>query len=328
MSTDYMIKTSDTAAGASLTPEVTQADTIRSKMSVDNLVESSSDSPDITSALILAPPSTPKSTKEEPSSPTVKTPDTVMTDLAEPDASGDESLDDGEDVPDSQREFLCMNDEHTRCMTGQYTKDLSRKVISDHFGRNKACTRDVTDWPLFCRKHYQRATYNKTKWQIRKVQLILRQFEVIEKQFPGTTYDIAFKKSEEARLNHYSRQVAAGAKNDQAEKSVHPKIGKHFEAPIDVLRELDQWLGFNKTYAEVKKIVDVILQMLEEKETEQVPSIEFLPKLPGKTPSPKKTPAKARTPKSPKSPKSPAKSPKTPTRVSNKGSVKKTSAKA
>lgn len=81
MSTDYMIKTPDTAAGATFTPEVTQADTIRNKMSVDNLVESPSDSPDITSALILAPPSTPKSTKEEPSSPTVKTPDTVMTDL-------------------------------------------------------------------------------------------------------------------------------------------------------------------------------------------------------------------------------------------------------
>jgi hypothetical protein len=209
-------------------------------------------------------------------------------------------------------------------MTGQYTKDLSRKVISDHFGRNKACTRDVTDWPLFCRKHYQRATYNKKKWQIRKVQLILRQFDVIEKEFPGTTYDIAFKKSEEARLNTYSRQVAAGIQQPDAAKRVKPKEGKHFEAPIDVLRELDQWVGFDKTHNEVQKIVDVILQMLEDKETEQVPSIEFLPKLPGKVVSPKKTPAMTRTPKSPESPKSP----KTPSRLSNKGSVKKTLAKA
>jgi hypothetical protein len=166
----------------------------------------------------------------------------------EPEASGDEAVDDGEDVPDSEREFICMNDEHTRCMTGQYTKDLSRKVISDHFGRNKACTRDITDWPLFCRKHYQRATYNKKKWQIRKVQLILRQFDVIEKQFPGTTYDIAFKKSEEARLNSYSRSVAAGMKQDDAMDKVAPKEGKHFEAPIDVLRELDQYVGTGKSH--------------------------------------------------------------------------------
>jgi hypothetical protein len=215
----------------------------------------------------------------------------------------------GPNVPDSQREFVCVNDEHTRCQTGQYTKDLSRKVISDHFGRNKACTRYITEWPLFCRKHYQRATYNKTTWQIRKVQLILRQFDIIEDEFPGTTYDVTLKKSEEARLNQYSRQVASGQTNDAAEKSVTPVSGKHFEAPIEVLRELDQWLGRGKSYDEVKDIVDVISQMLESKECEQVPAIEFLPQLPGKTVSPKK-------------------SPKSPWRVSNHGSVKKTNQKA
>ncbi|RMZ70968.1 hypothetical protein GMOD_00008638 [Pyrenophora seminiperda CCB06] len=52
--------------------------------------------------------------------------------------------------------------------------------------------------------------------------------------------------------------------------STAPVVGKHFEAPIDILRELDQWLGRAKTYKDVKKVVDVILQMLEEKECEQV----------------------------------------------------------
>jgi hypothetical protein len=242
------------------------------------------------------------------------------------------ALDDAaEDVPDAQRGFICFNDEHTRCKTGQYTKDLSRKVISDHFGRNKACTRDITDWPLFCRKHYQRATYNKAKWQVRKINLILRQFDIIEKDFPGTTYDVALKKSEEARLNQFSRQVASGVDKETAAEKVAPAAGKAFEAPIDVLRELDLSIGRGKTYDEAKLIVDMILQMLEEQETEQVPSIEFLPRIPGKvkTPSPKKkTPAiRATTPKSPKIPKTP-KSPKTPTRVSNKGGVKKTLQKA
>lgn len=228
------------------------------------------------------------------------------------DVSPEETVD--EDVPDDQREFICVNDEYTRCHTGQYTKDLSRKVISDHFGRNKACTRDITEWPLFCRKHYQRATYNKEKWQIRKIQLILRQLKVIERQFPGTTYNVALKKSEETRLNQYSRHIASGLTSAAARNRVAPAKGKHFEAPIDVLRELDQWLGKGKTHGEVKEIVDVILQMLEGKESEQVPAIEFLPQLPGKVAPSKKTPVKGRAT--------------TAGRVSKKGGVKKTDKKA
>jgi hypothetical protein len=78
MSIDYMIKTPDAAAGASYMAEVTQADNIRSAMSVDNLLAGSTDAPDITSAIVLALPSTPKSTEEETSSPITNTPDTVM----------------------------------------------------------------------------------------------------------------------------------------------------------------------------------------------------------------------------------------------------------
>lgn len=225
---------------------------------------------------------------------------------------------------------MCVNDPFTRCVTGQYTKELSRKVISDHFGRNKTCTRDILSWPLFCRKHYQRATYNKTAWQLRKIQLILQQFDHIDSQYPGTTYNIQFKKSEESRLNVYSRQVASGISNADAEKNVTPGAGNQFEAPIDVLRELDQWVGKGKTLAAVKQIVDVISQMLEERDTEAIPAIEFLPMLPGKVP---KTPPKAgagkspTTPKRGKTPKTP-KSPGTPSRVSAKGCVKKTSSKA
>ncbi|KAJ4371469.1 hypothetical protein N0V83_004686 [Neocucurbitaria cava] len=313
----------------------------------------SPDTPDVTAgAHELVRPSTPVNPttllKDE-----VLSPDTAMSDIDEPAdagkiiegvadraegakcgqdlAEGDEGAGDVMDIDDADREFVCMNDEWTPCKTGQHTMDLARKVISDHFGRNKACTRDIQDWPLFCRKHYQRATYDKEKWQLRKMALVIRQFDVIEKQFPGTTYDINFKKSEENRLNQYSRHVAAGMANTEAEKKVAPGAGKHFEAPIDVLRELDQWLGKGKSCAEVKNVADVILQMLEEKETEQVPAIEFLPQLPGKLYTPKKTPVKSRVSKSPRTPKTPKtpqsskmpKTPKTPTRVSTKGSIKK-----
>ncbi len=174
------------------------------------------------------------------------------------------------------REFTCMNDEFAECKTGQYTLDLSRKVISDHFGRNKACTRLIADWPLFCRKHYQRATYNGGLWQMRKVTLILRQFDVIEAQIPGVTYTVALKKSEEQRLNVYSRKVASGATPKEAAMAVQAEPGKHFEAPIDVLRELQFRLGPNKTMAECQETTSIIHEMLQTGETAQVPAIEFL----------------------------------------------------
>jgi hypothetical protein len=299
-------------------PEPTKVDVVREAMSVGILLTPASKN-------TPACPSTPehdRSIKSE-SSPT----DTPMRDLtaaADDDDAEMEAIEEDDDNDDDiEREFTCVNDEYTRCRTGQYTKDLSRKVISDHFGRNKACTRDITDWPLFCRKHYQRATYNKALWQIRKLNLILRQFNIINRQFPGTTYDIVLKKSEESRLNEYSRKIAAGLAAADAAAAVAPRPAKHFEAPIDVLRELDQYLGRSKSVKDARDAVDVILQMLHEKETEQVPAIEFLPQLLTVTPSPKKA-SRTQTPKKA----SKTQTPKRASSVSARGSVKKTGQKA
>ncbi|KAH6633281.1 hypothetical protein C7974DRAFT_309058 [Boeremia exigua] len=301
---------------------------IRDAMSLANLLTESAppkpSSPELAADVpAIAPPSTPErsfpTSQLDPISPA----DTVMSEPSAETDDGEQVITDAIDDDSVEREFVCMNDEYSKCRTGQYTLALSRKVISDHFGRNKACTRDLTDWPLFCRKHYQRATYNKELWQIRKVKLILRQFDVIEAEFPGTTYDITLKKSEEDRLNEYSRKVAGGMSSEAAAAAVAPVTGKAFEAPIDVLRELDQYIGKNKAEQNAKDAMDVILQMLQGHETDQVPSIEFLPKLPGKVSTPRKLPAKTRVAKSPS--KSPSKaSPRTSTR----GSVKKTNQKA
>ena len=296
-----------------------QLDRVRDTMSFSNiLTPPAAATPGVTAdAPALAPPSTPTKAGTPQKEEKIESPDTIMSDIAVTEGTDG----DAEDVPDSEREFICKNDETSRCLTGQYTKELSRKVISDHFGRNKACTRDITDWPLFCRKHYQRATYNKELWQIRKLNLIHRQFGIIEQQFPGTTYDIHFKKSEEARLNDYSRKVAAGWSEEDAANTVAPVAGKHFEAPVKILRELDLDLGKNKTIDQVKLVIEQILQMITDKATDQVPSIEFLPNLPGKVASPKKLP-KTPSPKKPRVPKTPS-SKGTPGRVSAKGSVKK-----
>jgi hypothetical protein len=325
-------------------------DRVRDTMSLSNILTPSasaaprSAAPDITAdAPVLAAPEVTADAPvpASPSTPTksataankveeTSSPDVVMSEAAGDTASDpndfpeDDAEAEAEDVPDSEREFICKNDETSRCITGQYTKGLSRKVISDHFGRNKACTRDITDWPLFCRKHYQRATYNKQLWQIRKLNLIFRQFDVIEAQFPGTTYDIHFKKSEEARLNEYSRKVASGWSEDAAAKAVAAVQGKHFEAPIEILRELDLDLGKKKSIDEVKEVAEKILKQITDEATLQVPAIEFLPNLPGKTASPKKSTKVPKTPSPKKSRAKKTSTPKgTPGRVSTKGSVKK-----
>jgi hypothetical protein len=333
-----------TMTDTTVTPRV---DRVRDTMSFSNILTSSASAPcpfatpdvtangpiltapEVTSNVpVLASPSTPAKSAtavnkvEETSSPDIVMAEAIDT-TEDPDDSPEDDAD-GEDVPDSEREFICKNDETSRCITGQYTKELSRKVISDHFGRNKACTRDITNWPLFCRKHYQRATYNKQLWQIRKLNLIFRQFDVIEAQFPGTTYDIHFKKSEEARLNEYSRKVASGWSEEAAAKAVAAVQGKHFEAPIEILRELDLDLGKKKTIDEVKEVAEKILKQITDEATLQVPAIEFLPNLPGKTASPKKSTKAPKTPSPKKSPAMKTPTPKgTPGRVSTKGSVKK-----
>lgn len=107
-----------------------------------------------------------------------------------------------------EREFICAYNDTSPCTTGQYTLNISRKTIPDHFGRNKDCTRAIGKWPLFYRKHYQRITYHRALWQARKLELIDDQLDTIERQYPGIFYKIQLKKSEEKRLADFARATA------------------------------------------------------------------------------------------------------------------------
>jgi hypothetical protein len=316
------------------TAEDPQTDRVRETMSFSNILSSpsapsaSTDNIDVTmDAPILAPPLTPTKNgsahKEETQSPATGTETSDLTPIEAADLFAEDT---GKDLPDEERGFICMNDESSRCLTGQYSQELSRKVISDHFGRNKACTREITDWPLFCRKHYQRATYNKSLWQIRKLDLIFRQFDVIEADFPGTTYTIALKKSEHDRLGEYCKKVMGGMSHEDAAELFKPTTGKHFEAPIEILREIYPDMGANRTIDEVKNVVEKIHQQITDGATDQVPSVEFLPNLRGVVGSPKKAP-KTPSPKKGSTAKT-STSKGTPGRLSAKGSVKKPAQKA
>lgn len=246
--------------------------------------------------------------------------DTAATPPTDRDASLDSKADKEVSDPNAPREFECMFTDEA-CNTKQVTLNLSRKVISNHFGRNKACTRRITEWPLFCRKHYQRATYQPDTWQLRKITLIERQFQTIERTDPGTTYTVSLKKSEMDRLNTFARATDSGLSAPEAGKLVAPNPDvKSFQAPIDVLRELQYELGSGKTYTQVLHILSVIFSMVKKNETQQVPSIEFLPEFPSLKP------VKAKAPAAPKKTKTP-KAKGTGGRVSSKGAVQKPVAK-
>ncbi|KAF2205549.1 hypothetical protein GQ43DRAFT_501043 [Delitschia confertaspora ATCC 74209] len=182
-------------------------------------------------------------------------------------------------------QFKCRFDDHNECRTGQTDMKLARKTISDHFGRNKAATRAIKDWPMFCRKHYQRATYKSDQWQLRKCMLINNQFASIEKQFPGMTYEIVLKKSENLRLNGYYLASANGQNSQAAAQAFAPNDSnkKNYEAPIPILRELGHYLGKNKSRNDVQKVVALVRDMLKKDEVKQFPALEFLPMFPEPT---------------------------------------------
>ncbi|OCK73783.1 hypothetical protein K432DRAFT_312045 [Lepidopterella palustris CBS 459.81] len=183
------------------------------------------------------------------------------------------------------REFVCAHGGASMCNSGQYTLNLSRKTISDHFGRNKACTRAIEWWPLLCRKHYQRFSYRQKQWSYRKLDYIDTQLNYIEGLHPNIKYIIQLKKSEEKRLAEFAKATAflSDATTGEAATAALPAPdakAKSFEAPIQVLQQLNTVLGIQKTTDDCKAACALIRQMLERKETEDVPNVEFLPQIP------------------------------------------------
>ncbi|OCL06919.1 hypothetical protein AOQ84DRAFT_247457, partial [Glonium stellatum] len=179
-----------------------------------------------------------------------------------------------------EREFICAYNDASPCTTGQYTLNVSRKTISDHFGRNKGCTRAIRKWPLFCRKHYQRITYHRALWQARKLELIDDQLDTIERQYPGIIYKIQLKKSEEKRLADFARATAFADHLDSRSLNTPTRKSKSFEAPIQVLQQLNSFLGDQKTKRDCKDTLAILRNMLNNGETKEIPSIEFLPQIP------------------------------------------------
>ena len=148
-----------------------------------------------------------------------------------------------------------------------------RKVVSHIFGRNKACTRGLPNnlWIFWCRKHYQRFKYraeDAENWHTIQLGLVRNQLQVFEDYGQVRTWTIVLRKAEQDAL-------AKENKNGITYTNYISSCWERFLVP---------YLGPNKTFAQVREVLNVIEGKFNEaeyrnrdKKLKTFPGVEFLP---------------------------------------------------
>ena len=154
-----------------------------------------------------------------------------------------------------------------------------RKVVSHIFGRNKSCTRELPQdlWIFWCRKHYQRMKYraeDNEKWHLRQMDLVHDQLQIFEDWGQIRSWTIALRKAE---------QIALAKMKKEAKLNKDGVTNTH-RAPPCWERFLVPHLGTHKTFADVRKVLDVIQHEFDsqgykkrDKKLKMFPGVEFLP---------------------------------------------------
>ncbi len=148
-----------------------------------------------------------------------------------------------------------------------------RKIVSHIFGRNKACTRDLPNnlWIFWCRKHYQRFKYrgeDAGNWHTRQLDLVRNQLQTFEDWGEIRNWNIVLRKAEQDT-------IAKENKNGVTYTNYLSSCWERFLVPF---------LGPNKTFAQVRDVLNVIERKFNEEEyrnrdkrLKTFPGIEFLP---------------------------------------------------
>lgn len=148
-----------------------------------------------------------------------------------------------------------------------------RKVVSHIFGRNKACTRDLPDdlWIFWCRKHYQRLKYraeDAENWNNIQLGLVRTQLEMFQNWGKVRCWTISLRKAEQDAL----------AKENKNGVTYTNHISSCWE------RFLIPYLGPNKTFAQIRQVLELIERKFKEaeyqtrdKKLKTFPGVEFLP---------------------------------------------------
>lgn len=148
-----------------------------------------------------------------------------------------------------------------------------RKVVSHIFGRNKACTRELPNdlWIFWCRKHYQRFKYraeDAENWHTIQLGLVRNQLQTFEDWGEVRTWTIALRRAE---LDAISKEN----KNGVIYTDYVSSCWERFLVP---------YLGSNKTFAQVRQVLNTIERKFHEaeyhnrdKKLKTFPGVEFLP---------------------------------------------------
>ena len=148
-----------------------------------------------------------------------------------------------------------------------------RKVVSHIFGRNKACTRGLPNnlWIFWCRKHYQRMRYraeDAENWHTIQLGLVRKQLQTFEDWGEVRFWTIALRKTEQEAITKENENGATYA-NQAA------PCWERFLVP---------YLGSNKTFGQVRQVLDIIESKFNEsdyrnreKKLKIFPGVEFLP---------------------------------------------------
>ncbi|KAF2436322.1 hypothetical protein EJ08DRAFT_644698 [Tothia fuscella] len=254
------------------------------------------------------------------------------------------------------------------CRTGQVNAKECRYCVSDYFGRNKRATAMIPRPIQWCRKHYQRAAFQAKTWPLIKVCLIKIMQHWLMEDFIAShkkvmTFTVQLKRSEKIRMSNYNNAVAS--KMDIPD-NIHPEGRvKGNLAPVAALQHMfKDFLGPNKSYEHCQKVLIWVEQELRAGRLTNIPNFEMVPEWPKEVVAKEEEVASGAedvedggeeeghnpeedveeddeeeevtpTPKAPKTPKStprrkatPRKTPASKSRVSPRGSAKKTSASA
>ncbi|KAL8681479.1 MAG: hypothetical protein Q9186_002425 [Xanthomendoza sp. 1 TL-2023] len=185
-------------------------------------------------------------------------------DIEDPSADAKCESDDDEKKPDLMLDPLCSGEAGGQCSlnSGDY-----RKVTSHFFGRNKRMTHQIPDecWIKYCRKHYQRQKYRcPADWFETQLLLVDAQLDKMEQWGGVLSWQIDVRKKERDMISKENEYLAI-----------------HGVLPNDVCRErfLIPYLGNNKTFAQIREVVNVINKECDDTQAGTLPSFEFLPKI-------------------------------------------------
>ncbi|KAL8727490.1 MAG: hypothetical protein Q9166_006014 [cf. Caloplaca sp. 2 TL-2023] len=185
---------------------------------------------------------------------------------------------------------LCAGEADGQCTLGSSDH---RKVTSHFFGRNKRCTHQIPEdcWIKYCRKHYQRQKYRRPEdWFETQLLLIDAQLDKLEAWGGVMSWKICIRKGEKEMIDKENEYLA--------------QHGRFPDGPLRRERFLLPSIGENKTFDQVRKVVDVINKECDDTKSLTLPSFEFLPDIdPRRNPRPRRglsrRPARTPAPRTP-----------------------------